>query len=280
VNSVLSQVGSFLLEVIVVDDGSTDNTIEILSSFKDSLILIEKPKDIIEQGAAAARNRGLSVATGDFICFLDSDDYYLESYLSRMSDELLGNSSIDYVFCRQFCIQNNGTIKPWTRKNINVWDEKYHVLHRARVISTNIIMVRKIIIDRVGWFNTSLRNGEDSDLWIRISEQGKGKFIDFYGAVYRINHSQNQLTVSINEKEKTKLSKKVLINAFLRTIDFDLRDKIRLVIIFKNIIYAFMTKRGGLGFSILRFFYSSLLLTLTFPVSYIRYLAGFVKNIR
>lgn len=278
INSVLAQ-DNVNKEIIVVDDGSKDCSLDIIKKYGNKILLLVKDKENDEQGAASARNRGLRVATGEYVAFLDSDDFYLPGYLNRLSRELESNLKLGFAFCRQKSLINNELI-PWTRQNLNIWDEKYHVLHRSKIISTNIILIRKSVIDKVGKFDTSLSNGEDSDFWLRISEMSAGKFIDFYGAVYRIDHSPNQLTRSVSKYDKLNLSRKVLINSYLRSLNDNQIDKIKLVIIIRNLIYTYLPLNQGKIFTVLRFIYTSIVLLILFPLTYIKYLKGLNQDVK
>lgn len=238
IESIIGQNYKYELEIIISDDGSTDNTLTIVKDFGDKLILLQKPAECTDQGASYARNRGLSIATGTLIGFLDSDDFYLPTYLNVVVKEF-NDPEIGYTFARakKELLKADGSIKliPWTREKMSCLDVKYHVLFRAYNINTNVIIFRRNILDRIGLFDTSLSNGEDSDMWIRISEISKGKFIDFYGAVYRIDHSDNQLSKNV-ETVKRKCANILYANAFARTLSNSPTDKLRLLIIIRNLM--------------------------------------------
>ncbi|MCT1523548.1 glycosyltransferase [Sphingobacterium hotanense] len=279
ITSIISQNYTFKIQIIVVDDGSKDKTLEILEQFKDEIEVVLKDPNDYNQGAAAARNRGINIAKGKYIAFLDSDDYYLDNYLENMTNYLESNSEYGFAFCKQKELNKNMHLASWTREKINVWDERFHVLHRSRIISTNIIMIRKSIVDEVGYFDLSFRNGEDSDYWLRISDYTKGKFLNFYGAVYRLDHSVNQLTNSVKISEKLKLGRKVLLKSYIRLNEKDNIDKIQLLIIIRNLLYTYLSSKPGKYFTIKRFIYSSLVLVILLPRTYIKYLIGLKKYV-
>lgn len=201
IDSILNQnfVGPF--EIIVVDDGSTDNTVKIINSYNDSrIILILKPNECIKQGASASRNRGLRIASMPYVCFLDSDDYHLPNFLQEMSSFIIQND-LDFCFNRtKQLLENNKVplIKRWTRNYISLLDIKYLVLTRGNIINTNSFVFRRKIFDDIGYFNEALSSSEDIDLWLRISERYEGGFINFYGTVRRL-HSGEQLTKQRDE---------------------------------------------------------------------------------
>ena len=78
-DAVYKQEGDFQLEVIVIDDGSTDNTLDILSSYAKALIVLKQSN----QGPAAARNKGIEKATGKYLAFLDADDFWEPTFLEE-----------------------------------------------------------------------------------------------------------------------------------------------------------------------------------------------------
>ena len=176
IDSILTQKFSGILEIIVSDDGSTDQTIHIVNSYNDKRIKLLKKRDSAEQGAAAARNRGLAVATQPYICFLDSDDYQLPGFLEAMLNGITSNISYDFAFCRSLIQEEKDgiiKIKPWTRYIITSFDIKYIGLSRSHVINTNSFIFKKNILIDIGGFNCNYSNCEDIDLWIRLGEKFK-----------------------------------------------------------------------------------------------------------
>src|SRR5690242_8516469 len=86
ITSVLQQEYNEQIEIIISDDGSCDNSLSIASSFGKKVKILRKPQDCSSQGAAGARNRGIAAASQPFICFLDSDDFYLKGHLKSLSN--------------------------------------------------------------------------------------------------------------------------------------------------------------------------------------------------
>lgn len=197
IDSILNQNYQGSLEIIISDDGSTDRSVEIAKSYQDSrIIIIEKSAKCKSQGAAGARNRGIIAATQPLVCFLDSDDYQTLSFLSKMTDAIMTDASLGYVFCRTIeQIERDGRVEQvlWTRKRILSLDIKYLGLTRSNIINTDCFLFRRTIFEKVGMFNENYTNSEDADLWIRIGEKFKGAFVDFNGAVRR-THEGQQLT--------------------------------------------------------------------------------------
>lgn len=230
IQSVLNQEYEGHLEIIVSDDGSSDNTLEIIQTFKNKVTLLRKPFDCNTQGAASTRNRGIKASTQPLICFLDSDDLYLPGHLRIMAPLFEKEPKIGFAFCRslEFKIENGRKLfKPWTRNRIFKNDIKNPVISRSRIVNTNSFIFRRDVFDRVGFFNEKYTNGEDGDMWMRISEQFKGKFADHFGAAYRVNHEINQLTS--NAKDKVNQCALLLFeDCRKRYFDLKLRDSNRI----------------------------------------------------
>lgn len=241
IESLLNQNYSGTYEIIISDDGSTDGTVELVKEkFGERVRLLQKKEECPDQGAASARNRGLMIAEGRYISFLDSDDVYMPDFLKTMSTTLDADDKLGYVFCRvlkSVRMYDGDHISSWTREKMCVLDCKYHVLHRAYCICTIGIMCRKSVIDKVGFFDASLAVGEDSDMWIRISEASIGRFIEYPGAIYRIDgYADNQLS-KLPVSRRSYDGKKVYEMALARYDKAETKDILRLFLVLKG-IYA------------------------------------------
>ncbi|MFH1136654.1 MAG: glycosyltransferase [Pseudomonadota bacterium] len=172
VESVLAQThGDF--ELIVVDDGSTDGTWEVLRSFGDRIKALRRPR----RGVSAARNAGLAASTGSLIAFLDSDDYWAPEKLS--AQELFFRENPQALICQ--------TEEIWIRDGRRVNPKKRHgkpsgqVFYRSLelcLISPSAVMMRRELFDLVGTFDETLPACEDYDLWLRVSARTPVFLID------------------------------------------------------------------------------------------------------
>ncbi len=163
VDSVLSQEFTDF-ELIVVDDGSTDETAEILKAYGSRISTHFQP----HRGVSAARNAGIRKATGRYVAFLDSDDLWLPGKLGAQVDFF--GSHPEVRACQ--------TEEIWIRKGIRVNPKNCHrklsgALFNASLerclVSPSAVMVPKSLFQEVGFFDESLPACEDYDLWLRVS---------------------------------------------------------------------------------------------------------------
>jgi glycosyltransferase involved in cell wall biosynthesis len=160
------------IEIIVVDDGCTDRTAEILRSYEKS-VKVEFQNNC---GAGAARNRGLSVANGEYIAFLDADDVWFSDKLARQVSLLKKHKKVGLVSGFAEVLDEDG--KPLDKKRrwngdiynkpISLYEE---LLLRGNPVWTSAAVVRRSVFDNVGLFDESKRRSQDYDMWIRIAEK-------------------------------------------------------------------------------------------------------------
>jgi glycosyltransferase involved in cell wall biosynthesis len=165
IDSVLAQSFSGY-ELIVVDDGSTDDTAELLQSFGDRLRSIHQEN----RGVSAARNTGIRFARGEFIALLDSDDCWLPAKLERQVDFFKAHPQALACQTEEIWIRNGQRVNPKQRhrKFSGLIFEKCLPLC---LVSPSAVMIRKSLFDQIGLFDESLPACEDYDLWLRITWQ-------------------------------------------------------------------------------------------------------------
>jgi glycosyltransferase involved in cell wall biosynthesis len=163
IDSVLSQDFDDF-ELIVVDDGSTDNTQDILDGYARDITVIRQDN----RGVSAARNAGIDSASGQFIAFLDSDDLWLPGKLSLQVDFF--NSNPEALICQ--------TEEIWIKNGKRVNPKKHHKKFSGMIfrhslplciVSPSAVMLKKSLLDKTGVFDESFPACEDYDLWLRIS---------------------------------------------------------------------------------------------------------------
>ncbi len=192
INSVLKQKGSWNLDVIVVDDGSTDDTEKIIKSFGNKIRYFKIPHSGLP---AVARNFGISKAKGNLIAFQDSDDIWVDDKLTTQVP-LFDDPAIMMSYGNAEKIDDKGerSHKHIVENSKLPGGEKFKTLLSENVISTLTVMIRKQALELVGCFDESvaLRAVEDYDLWLRLSAQYPKGIIGLAKtlALYRV-HSDN-----------------------------------------------------------------------------------------
>jgi glycosyltransferase involved in cell wall biosynthesis len=151
------------IELIVVDDGSTDGTARILGRYRRDLTLIHQSRG----GAFVARNRGLSAATGEFVAFLDSDDYWDAACLEKLHAALLQHGA-DVAYCGwQNLRTGTGGNEPYVPPDYNAGDVVAHFLGSCPW-PIHAALTRRRVIDALGGFSERRRSAMDYDLWLRL----------------------------------------------------------------------------------------------------------------
>ncbi len=156
-------------EAIVVDDGSSDQTSEIVRTFmkRDPRIRLTQAA---RGGEAAARNKGLSHATNDWILFLDADDWISPLHMEPLTTELSSHPDLDAVHCGSARVAADGT--PVPERFLAPSGDLFPTLARRAAFPVHACIVRKSLIDNAGGFDTSLIKSPDWDLWQRIARTG------------------------------------------------------------------------------------------------------------
>lgn len=184
IKSVLNQKGDFELEYIITDGESTDGSLEIIKKYKDKLKYISEK----DKGQSNGINKGLRMATGDIVAFLNADDIYLDNTLDTVVKYFKDNPKCMWLtgYCK--IIDENGKqIKKYITdyKNRKLRRFSFEQLLVEDCISQPATFWRRKLLDEVGYIDESLHYSMDQDLWARFAKKYKLHLIREYLACFR-----------------------------------------------------------------------------------------------
>ena len=158
-------------EIVIVNDGSTDNSFEIVNRIKDSRIISFNIKN---QGAAYARNYGIQKANAEYIALLDADDLWKDIHL-----ETIFNLLKDYPNTGMYCsgynlLYGDKRIKKSKLKGIpnefrGIISNYFESNLFNSIVNSSVVVISKHVLDYIGLFDIGMKSGQDTDLWTRIA---------------------------------------------------------------------------------------------------------------
>lgn len=235
-------------EIIIINDGSTDNSEEEIQAFQDERIHYYFKEN---EGVAIARNYGLNKAKGDFICFLDADDYWYPEFLETMAaySHKLPEQKI-FACAIEIETQNktfNANYSIQKESDFEIVDF-FDASQKECVLWTSSTVIHKNVFENVGGFDVNIQKGEDTELWIRIglkypivfiwknlaryvyAESGISRNLNYFFEAYTFEK------YAIAEKEDPKLKQYLDLNRFSAVIKCKLKgDSILAKSIYKQI---------------------------------------------
>ncbi len=202
------------LEVIVVDDGSTDGTAAVVKSF-DSRV-----KYLFQQNArqAAARNTGLRRSRGGAVAFLDADDVWRNDKLEKQMNLLLSKEGLSCVYCSTQEIDSSGTAGTVhsARARGNVLQDV--LLGRAGCGGGSTLFVLRSVLDKVGLFDEALSPCEDTDLFWRLAAFGAVDYVDETLVYYRQHEGNAHRNVKMTTLAWKRLYAKALCDPSVQSL--------------------------------------------------------------
>lgn len=182
------------IEIIAVDDGSTDDTLRILKTYVPRISVLQHSNGV-NRGAAASMNLGINASSTKFVAFLDSDDIFYPRKIEKQIDIFIKHEDIDLVYTNGHAISDEGHIL----YDLFTPDFKEDNIPGKMLINCYMcagmsnMMVRRTLLNKVGLFNEKLKYAKDHDLEIRMSEVAKFYYIPEFLMAYRKHPGQQSM---------------------------------------------------------------------------------------
>lgn len=184
IESALSQTYTDI-EVIVIDDGSTDNTPTVMEQYaSDARIRYIRQAN---QGQPKAKNRGVAESAGEFVAFLDADDIWMPNKLARQLT-LFSDPEVGVVYTRRLWMDQHGAIIPGNERTLRRGNILNHIFVDNFICFSSSIVRKHLLLD-AGGFDENLPMGIDYDLWIRLAARCHFDFVDEPLVKYRTGHA-------------------------------------------------------------------------------------------
>ncbi len=193
------------LEIVVIDDGSSDDTQGVLKNMAGpDLHAVSQ----CNRGPGAARNLGIEKATGTWVAFLDADDVWLPGKLAAQMASLHENSLFGFCYTDSVWKTQDGAER----------------VHKARRVAENVfadlllgpqfdlptVIVRRECFDRVGRFEPQFRTGEDWDMWLRLAANYPSSYVPMALSVCRVSRNSNKYPLDMHERCRMQIVSRIL----------------------------------------------------------------------
>jgi glycosyltransferase involved in cell wall biosynthesis len=190
-------------ELIIVDDGSTDNTRNIVEPYlTDARIVYQYQHN---QERCVARNNGINTSKGQFITFLDSDDYFLPNRLSLLHNFLSEDNLANSFYYTGLAIEKEGITTERSEILVDTFQNVYDFICTSVIFSQQVCIRRNILLKH--HYDSRFVIGEDMELWLRIATEHLPKFIPDQATIIVCEHDER----SINEKKSNPGAKQLLL---------------------------------------------------------------------
>ncbi|MDC1162240.1 glycosyltransferase [Tenacibaculum sp.] len=188
IDSVLNQTFNDF-ELIIVDDGSTDDTEQLILSYDEDITYIK----IVNSGQSRATNIGINASKAEYIALLDSDDLWDRSFLETSYETLLGNASYGFCFCNYSYFDKNKVIsEKYLEVNRQVSGDLFPYVLEGQFICIGSFLIKKEYLIVVGLYDEEIPVANDWDLWLRISHKYNGIYID--ESLFKLRQHNNRIS--------------------------------------------------------------------------------------
>lgn len=193
IKSVLTQTFAEF-EVVIINDGSTDGSLQKLSEIEDDRVRIIT---IDNGGVSNARNVGIGNAEFDWVALLDADDTWDQNYLQESVNIILKNKDVDVIATNCFLVYESKKVKA-----LELQDGFIASYFQKPCINSSTVLINKNMFKRVGVFDPKLKYGEDQHLWFRLGANGK----IYFNSTPLINYRMDDHLISNTNIEKRSIS--------------------------------------------------------------------------
>ncbi|MFP4845468.1 glycosyltransferase family 2 protein [Winogradskyella sp. PE311] len=190
-------------EVIIINDGSTDESAEIINSFNDNRLRLISTKN---QGASKARNTGIEEAKYQYIALLDGDDIWHSDYLNAVYNAIIKFPDA-YIFSVAIAQKYKHKTVPvnysFKQKELYAIYNYFKASQKYTILTSSSIVFHKSVLDKTGYFDTTIVSGQDTDMWIRFGLFYEVVFINRELVLYNYNNeSLSNTTFKLDKKPK------------------------------------------------------------------------------
>ena len=218
------------IELLVVDDGSGDNTRELLKSYHDRLTVLYQKN----RGVSAARNLGIKKSKGEFIALLDSDDAWDKRKISCQMAFFKANPEALICQTQEIWVRNNKRVNPRIKHKKPSGYIFEHSLNLC-LVSPSAVMMKRELFDQTGYFDEAFTVCEDYDLWLRVSADIPVFLIDKPYTIKNGGHADQLSSLHSQDKFRVKSLIKLLKSGNLNR---DQIIKVKKVLKKKSVIYG------------------------------------------
>lgn len=206
------------LEIIVIDDGSTDETEKSLGEFGSGIQVIGHPEN---RGVSAARNTGIKKAKGKYIALLDSDDYWMPEKIRVQTDFFKANPEALICQAREIWIRRGKRVNPANR-HIKPSGDIFIPSLKLCLVSPSAVMLKKKLLDEVGLFDEEFPVCEDYDLWLRIAYKYPVYLIE-QDLLVKEGGARDQLSASMPGMDRFRI--RSMVNLYKRYVLTEVQKK-------------------------------------------------------